>query len=149
METFGCSKSRQKSIIHVNAMSIFTEGGQRRELCSGNVSSGGEGISSIRIHAGAIPAQLGNIEEVLWLPALFTPSSSTTALSAATLLGTSAVPGSNAECFFLFRGCKWSFGHGDCRWLSLPVLHGTYFYREGKTRGYKRNRKMVQSKALR
>lgn len=32
METFSCSKSRQKSVILVNAMSIFTERGQRREL---------------------------------------------------------------------------------------------------------------------
>lgn len=45
-------------------MSIFTERGQRRELCSGNVSSGGGGISSICIYARAIPAKLRNIQAV-------------------------------------------------------------------------------------
>lgn len=50
-------------------MSIFTERGQRRELSSGNVSSGeGGGISNICICARAIPAKLKfpckNIQEV-------------------------------------------------------------------------------------
>lgn len=81
VETFSCSKSRQKSIILVNAMSIFTERGQRRELCSGNVSSGEEGgISSICICAGAIPAnpsKFRNIQESFefqpYSPHLFVP----------------------------------------------------------------------------
>lgn len=81
-------------------MSMFTEGGQRRELCLGNVSRGG-GICGICIHAGAIPARLGNIEEVLQLPALFTPSSCTVAVLTTVVLGTSTLPGSDAGCFCL------------------------------------------------
>lgn len=102
METFGCGKSRQKSIIHVNAMSMFTEGGQRRELCSGNVSSGGGGgISSICIHAGAIPARLGNSKEVLRLPALSSTFSCSAAVPTAAILGTSALQGRDAGGFLL------------------------------------------------
>lgn len=53
-------------------MSMFTEGGQRRELCSVNVSSeGGGSITGICIHVKAILAMLLNIEESLQLGALF------------------------------------------------------------------------------
>jgi len=89
-------------------MSMFTEGGQRRELCSVNVSSeGGGSITGICIHVQAVPAMLLNIKKALQPQALFAPSSCIIAMLTAQATVTSQLPGSDCGCFHpisLFTG---------------------------------------------